>query len=100
VYVPAEEEKMRIYERLAGIAVVANMLLAATGFVLAQNSPKQDTQNAGHETKQAAKDTGKAAQGAAKKTGHAVKKGTNKAASKTEQGARNVKHKTESDSNH
>ncbi len=65
---------MRIYERLAGIVVIANLLLAAPGFILAQTSPKRDAQNAGSETKQAAKDTGKAAKDAAKKTGHATKR--------------------------
>jgi hypothetical protein len=85
---------MRIYERFAGVAVLANVLLAAPGFIMAQNSPKQDAQNAGHETKEAAKDTGKAAKGAVQKTGHAVKKGTHKAATKTEEGADKVKNKT------
>lgn len=74
---------MKIYERLAGVAVLGNLMLAVPGFILAQNSPKQDVQNAGHETKEATKDTGKAAKSTAKKTGHAMKKGTNKAASKT-----------------
>ncbi|HEY6464641.1 MAG TPA: hypothetical protein VIY69_01540 [Candidatus Acidoferrales bacterium] len=92
---------MKIYERIAGLAVLASFMLAAPTFVFAQdtttqNTPKQDAKNAGHETKNAAKDTGNAVKGTAQKGGHAVKKGTNKAASKTQEGAQKVKNKTTS----
>ena len=61
----------------------------------AQDSPKQDIKDAGHETKEAAKDTGRATKKAAKKTGRAVKKGTHKAAEKTEEAGRKVKDKVQ-----
>jgi hypothetical protein len=88
---------MRRLGRLFTFALFATLALGGPSFLLAQDSPKQDLKDAGHETTEAAKDTGRATKHAAKKTGHAVKKGTNKAAEKTDEGAHKVKDKTDPD---
>ena len=77
---------MRTLGKVFRFALFVALALCGPSFLLAQDSPKQDLKDAGHETKEAAKDTGRATKHAAKKTGHAVKKGTNKTAEKTEEG--------------
>jgi hypothetical protein len=90
-------ESMQILKRLYRVGLIAALALSGSLVLGAQDSPKQDVKDAGHETKEAAKDTGKTAKDTTKKTGHAVKKGTNKAAEKTEDGAKKVKAKTDPD---
>jgi len=85
----------RMFTRIFGLTLLLAAGLAGPSPLPAQDSPKQDIKDAGHDTKEAAKDTGRATKHAAKKTGRAVKKGTNKAAAKTEEGARKVKDKTD-----
>jgi hypothetical protein len=89
------DESMRTFRKVLRFALLVSLALVGPSYLLAQDSPKQDLKNAGHETKEAAKDTGRATKHAAKKTGRAVKKGTNKAAEKTEEGAQKVKDKTD-----
>jgi hypothetical protein len=89
------DESMRTFGKALRFALLVCLALVGPSYLLAQDSPKQDLKNAGHETKEAAKDTGRATKHAAKKTGRAVKKGTNKAAEKTEEGAQKVKNKTD-----
>jgi hypothetical protein len=89
------DQTMRIISRAFGLSLLLLMGLVGPSFLAAQDSPKQDIKDAGHETKEAAKDTGRATKHAAKKTGHAIKKGTHKAAEKTEEGAHKVKDKTD-----
>jgi hypothetical protein len=89
------DQMTRTLTRALGLALLLVSGLVGASFLAAQDSPKQDIKDAGHETKQAAKDTGRATKHAAKKTGRAVKKGTNKAAAKTEEGAHKVKDKTD-----
>jgi len=88
---------VRNLTRILLIGLVVAFTLSAPTAGAAQDSPKQDLKDAGHDTKGAAKDTGRAAKSTAKKTGHAVKKGANKAAEKTEDGAAKVKEKTDPD---
>ena len=67
---------MRKTAQILALAIATSSLGPATLALRAQdNSPKQDIEDAGHDTKDAAKDTGEATKGAAKKTGNAVKKG-------------------------
>jgi hypothetical protein len=70
--------------RILGVPLLLLAGLVGPSSLPAQDSPKQDIKDAGHETKEAAKDTGRA-----------VKNGTHKAADKTEEGARKVKDKTD-----
>src|SRR6202790_704002 len=92
---PRGDQMTRMLTRTLGLALLLVSGLVGASFLAAQDSPKQDIKDAGHETKQAAKDTGRATKHAVKKTGRAIKKGTNKAAEKTEEGARKVKDKTD-----
>ena len=89
------DQMTRMLCRTFGLAILLLAGLVGPSFVGAQESPKQDMKDAGHETKEAAKDAGRATKHAAKKTGRAVKRGTHKAAEKTEEGAKKVKNKTD-----
>jgi hypothetical protein len=64
----------RLLIRIFGVALLLLAGLVGPSSLPAQDSPKQDIKDAGHETKEAAKDTGRA-----------VKNGTHKAADKTEE---------------
>jgi len=88
---------MKLLRRALGLSLFLLLGLAGPSFVGAQDSPKQDMKDAGHDTKEAAKDTGRATKHAAKKVGHGVKKATHKGAEKTEEGASKVKRKTDPD---
>ena len=95
-----DEDPQRIFRTMRELmlcAVFLGLVVGRPPVGMAQDSPKQDLKDAGHDTADAAKDTGRATKHAAQKTGHAIKKGTNKAAEKTEDGARNVKNKTDPD---
>src|ERR1700687_5916088 len=89
------DQTMRMMIRAFGLSLLLLTGLIGTSFLAAQDSPKQDIKDAGHETKEAAKDTGRATKHAAKKTGRAVKRGTHKAAEKPDEGDRKVKDKTD-----
>jgi len=58
----------RMLIRFLGVALLLLAGLVGPSSLAAQDSPKQDIKDAGHETKEAAKDTGRATKKAAKKS--------------------------------
>ena len=86
----------RLESYMRKLLTAACSIAFAAGLVLAQaqEGPKAEAQDAGHDLKQAGKDTGDAA----KHTGKAIKKGTkkgaHKTAKKTKEGAQKLEDKT------